>query len=108
MAAAAATAVLVVWVLRSRSRRPRRIDPSGMTTGVYLFTTATCLDCEPARRALVQRLGEDGFREVRWEEEPAWFGRLGIDEVPATLVVDGRGRGRVYRGRPGRSVRLSP
>ncbi len=90
--------------LRGR-RRPVPALTTGLEAGVYLFTSAGCADCRPAKQALVDVLGRDGFAEVRWEESPDLFTEVGIDVVPATLVVEEGGAGTVFRGHPTEALR---
>jgi len=93
--------VLVVWLSR-RSRVPgRRIVDTGFAPGLYLFSSRTCNDCATAR----QRLAGVAFTEIAWEEEPQTFERLGIADVPSTLVVSANGSGTWYRGVPRSVVR---
>lgn len=96
---------VVVAVLRIRQGRPTRVDAAGLDPGVYLFTSPNCLACRPAREAMVEARGEGGFTEVSWDQDRERFARLGVGEVPATLLVDPRGRGRLYRGVPRRRLR---
>jgi hypothetical protein len=48
----------------------------------------------------VLALGRDGYAEIAWEAEPGPFENLPIDTVPAVMIVDDRGRGRLYTGQP--------
>jgi hypothetical protein len=41
---------------------------------------------------------------VTWEREPEQFEALGIEAVPAVLVVDESGNGRLYPGQPPRTL----
>jgi hypothetical protein len=92
-----------------RRERPTAIDPGGLGPGVYLFTSGTCLDCLPAREQITEVLGADGFVEVHWEEEPERFRELGIDEVPATIVVAVDGSAMLFSGMPaGAMKRFNP
>lgn len=100
-----AVALGVVGVLRSRGdRRVRRLRVASLDPGVYLFTSATCAECEPARRRMVELRGEGGYVELGWEGRPELFTELGVDQVPSTLVVGGDGRARLYPGVPARLV----
>lgn len=93
-------AALAAIVLRARVHgRPRRLDGIGLDPGVYLLTSAACPDCASVRRTLTDELGQRGYTEVRWEEEPGVFHRLAIDAVPATLIVDEDGSGTLWPGR---------
>lgn len=51
-----------------------------------------------ARTMLDSRLGPDGYTEHAWEEDPSTFQRLGVDEVPAVLVVTKDGSARLFAG----------
>lgn len=97
----------LIGMLISRRGRSRPIPAltTGIDPGVYLFTSAGCADCLPARQALVDVLGSDGFVEVRWEESPDLFTEAGIDVVPSTLIVKGGGPGTVFRGQPTEALR---
>lgn len=106
VAGAMVVALLATVALRFRSSgRPRRIDIDGLDRGVYFFSSATCLDCAPARKALLDALGDGGFTEVSWEEDPGVLHDLGISAVPATLLVDEAGRGMLYPGMPDAALR---
>ena len=101
IAGALAVAAIAAVILRSRmTGRPRLIEATGLEPGVYLFTSAACPDCSSARRILVDELGEEGFVELRWEQEPGAFHRLGIDAVPATAIVSRDGSATLWPGRP--------
>lgn len=91
----------VTLILRSRTTgRPRRLEATGLDPGVYLFTSATCPTCSAARRSLTGQVGESGFVEVSWEQDPATFDRLGIDAVPATAIISPGGSGTLWPGAP--------
>ncbi|MGA7096614.1 MAG: thioredoxin family protein [Acidimicrobiia bacterium] len=84
LGAVAVTAVITL-ALRTRQRSPEK--DVELPPGIYLFSSATCADCVIARDRLVGELGEVGFVEYSWEEEPALFTEMAIDVVPTTLVV---------------------
>jgi hypothetical protein len=89
-----------------RRRRPvRTIRSLDLAGGVYLFTSEGCETCATARAKLSASLGDREFAEVIWEQEPVQFEALGIDAVPAVLVVDESGHGRLYPGQPHRALR---
>lgn len=91
----------VALILRRRSRAPELDrDVPGFAAGLYLFSSTTCSTCESARNKLTAALGEHGFTEFVWEEEPQVFSDLEIAAVPAVLVVAEAGRGRLYPGQP--------
>ncbi|MEX1037230.1 MAG: hypothetical protein WDZ96_00075 [Acidimicrobiia bacterium] len=96
-----ALVAVAVLFLRRRDRSPsRRVGKVGFEPGIYLFTSASCLDCHVARELLETRLGADGFVEYAWEEHPRIFETLSIDRVPCSLVVDVDGRGTLWIGHP--------
>lgn len=98
-------AAITTFVLRRRATGPVRIRlASGFEPGTYFFSSTACLDCAPARRTLIDRVGEDGFTELEWEAEPAVFHELGIDAVPATMIVSPAGSARIYPGMPDANV----
>ncbi len=101
IAGALAVAAVAAVVLRSRvAGRPRQLESTGLGPGVYLFTSTACADCSPARRKLIDELGEGGFVELGWEQEPGVFHRLGVDAVPATAIVARDGSATLWPGQP--------
>ena len=106
---AVALALLIIFAIRGRPGRSQAGDGRGLDPGTYLFTSATCSDCEGARARLADMLGSAGFVEIRWEDEPALFARLDVGAVPCTIVVADDGSASVHPGMPGRAVRgLNP
>jgi hypothetical protein len=102
-------ALVVSLALRMAKRRPVLIDPGTLGPGVYLFSSTSCLDCLPARSKLVERLGDQGFVELMWEREPDTFLELGIDAVPATVVVGADGAATLFAGMPVQALKtLNP
>jgi hypothetical protein len=98
---ALALVAVAVLFLRRRDRSPsRRVGKVGFDPGIYLFTSASCLDCQVARKRLETRLGAGGFVEYTWEEHQRIFETLSIDQVPCSLVVDVEGRGTLWIGHP--------
>ena len=104
VAGALAIAAVAAMVWRARSRRSRDVPAGALSTGVYLLTSSSCPTCVPARQRVVDALGEDGFVELSWEEDPEAFQDSGVDIVPALLVVGGEGRARLYPGATARSL----
>ena len=99
---------VVILILRFRAKAPRRLESTGLNVGVYLFTSSACPDCGPARDKLSEKL-DDGFVEMKWEEEPAVFEELGVSGVPATLVVEADGSGTLFSGQLEKVInRLGP
>jgi len=96
-------AVLILRRLAGR-RRPVRIRQTTLGSGVYLFVSATCADCEAARHMLVGALGPAGFVELSWESDPGIFRDIGVDAVPATLIVNEAHGSALYPGRPDRAL----
>jgi len=100
--------VLIAVIMRRPGPRVAG-EAGGLGPGIYLFSSATCADCVPARARLVEDLGPSGFVEIRWESEPALFAELGIDAVPCTLVVSETGEATRFPGMPDRALqRLDP
>lgn len=82
---------------------------TGLAPGVYLFTSSSCDECSIARTRLEGVVGRGGYREIAWEEDPETFDRLGITEVPATLVVAADDAAELHPGAPNRLIRsLNP
>ena len=105
---AVAVSLLIVGMLR---RRPAvsSSDSGALAPGVYLFTSSTCTDCVGARARLGDRLGSDGYIEIRWEDDPGLFTHLGIDAVPCTVVVGDDGSASLHPGKPDGALRgLNP
>lgn len=90
----------VALAQRHPRRSTRRIDLS-LEPGVYLFSSRSCLECDPARAWLRERLGPDGFLEVAWESDRELFEESGIDAVPTTMFVAGDGGVTLVEGVPG-------
>lgn len=108
---AVGVAIAAILIMRKESGRlrPVRIDQSTLGSGIYLFTSATCPDCETARSLLSGAIGSTGFAELRWESDPGVFNDVGVSAVPATLIVAESGESNLYPGRPDKAVEsLSP
>jgi len=100
IAGALLVAWLVVLVLRRRSTgSSRRIDSTGLGSGIYFFSSTACPDCGSVRRQLSSAVGESGYSEMSWEQQPGLFHELGIVAVPATLIVAGDGSGVLWPGK---------
>lgn len=94
-------ALLVTVVLRIGSSGPsRRVSGIDLAPGTHFFSSASCGQCSPARRLLIEHFGTEGFSEHEWEREPGLFQAIGIDAVPATLLVDSGGSGTLWPGMP--------
>jgi hypothetical protein len=102
---ATAAALIGAWAFWRRRRQLRRswraIWATGMDPGTYLFTSSTCGECVEAR----EKIGRVAHTEVSWEEQPELFERLGVAEVPSTLVVMADGTGVLHRGVPGETLK---
>lgn len=99
--AAAAVIGGLIW-RRGRAWVRRRRPFPGFADGVYLFTSATCASCSPAR-ALLDATGV-GYREIAFESEPALFEEIGVEKVPAVARVSA-GQGWIAFGLPaGRAI----
>lgn len=95
---------VVVLVLRRHSSAPtRQVAVTALETGLYLFTSITCPTCQTARATLSEKVA--GFEEIVWEEQPDIFSSIGVDAVPAVLVVGEDGTGRLFPGQPDRVLR---
>ena len=91
-----------LW-LRKGMRNPiRDVTTNELAPGVYLFTSESCPTCSQARDELDRASGSASYTEVRWEDRPGVFVDVGVDAVPAVLVVSAPGRGRLYPGQPRR------
>ncbi|MGH8945199.1 MAG: hypothetical protein ACRDVL_03520, partial [Acidimicrobiia bacterium] len=97
IATALLVAALVVAVRRRKAlNSPRALSATGLEPGIYLFTSADCADCSTARVKLEEIVGPEGFLEIAWEQRPEVFGRLSVEAVPATMVVEADGRGQLW------------
>jgi hypothetical protein len=103
---AGALAIVVVVAMFLRRPPPSReaVEGTGLGPGVYLFSSRTCADCLVAREQLTERLGETGFVEIEWEEDPGRFSRVGIEVVPCTVVVTEDGMATRLPGLPDRGL----
>jgi hypothetical protein len=99
----------IVLVLRRRLTHPMATETGGLSPGVYLFSSSTCVDCVPARARLLDALGASEFVEIRWEDEPALFADLGIDAVPCTVIISEGGTSTRFPGMPDQALeQLNP
>lgn len=108
---AVVAAVTMILILRQKAshRRPVRVQQDILGLGVYLFTSASCPDCESARRVLLGAVGPSGFIELSWDSDPEIFRELGVGAVPATLIVSDSDGSTLYPGLPDRALQvLSP
>lgn len=102
MLAVAVSAAL--WLRRGKQNPIRDISSGDLAPGVYLFTSESCPTCAEARAHLSQALGEAAYTELRWEDQPGKFVEIGVDAVPAILIVKVPGIGRLYPGQPERAL----
>lgn len=108
IASALLVATMVVAVRRKMaSATPRPLPSTGLEAGVYLFTSADCDECALARAKLEDSLGEGGYAEIAWERQPELFADLGVDAVPATMIVVTDGSALLWPGQPD-AVPLGP
>jgi len=109
VAGALAVAAVISLIARRRaSGKVRIIRASGLESGVYFFSASTCASCEQARAKLDSSVGIKGYTEFAWERDPETFSEYGVEQVPAVMVVDDAGRGRLFPGQPDRALRLGP
>lgn len=102
---ALALAGCVILIQRARARRPiRTVEVAEKVPGVYFFSSSTCPTCEQARDKLDESLGEDGYTEYAWEDDPVPFGAFDVDAVPAVVILEEGGRGRLYPGQPDKAI----
>lgn len=102
---ALAVAACVILIQRWRVRRPiRAVEVADKPPGVYFFSSSTCPTCEQARDKLDARLGEDGYTEYAWENDPGPFGNFDVDAVPTVVILEEGGRGRLYPGQPDKAL----
>jgi hypothetical protein len=105
VAGALAVAGLIALITRRRTTAGvRTVRARDLAAGVYFFSSVTCGTCDQARTKLDSTLGADGYEEFAWERHPETFTELGVDQVPAVMVVDHGGRGRIYFGQPDRAL----
>lgn len=91
LALLAAWAVTVALGRRRGDDRPVVPADLGPFPAVLLFTSDDCESCPPAREAVSVATG-GRFSEFTWQVHPGVHGRLRIDRVPTTWVVDPDGR----------------
>ena len=83
----------LVWL----RMRPRRVQagrvPSelGPFPAVLLFSSARCPTCPPAQELVTAMCGS-AVRELTWPADTVAFHKLGVGTVPATFVVDSKGK----------------
>jgi len=105
IAAAIAGVAVIALVQRRRAVGPvRAVETAGLAAGIYFFSSASCPTCRRAREKLDASIGDSGYDELVWEEQPGAFTDLGVDAVPAVMIVDHDGRGRLYPGQPERAL----
>lgn len=105
VAGALAVAGSVILIQRWRARRPiRTVEVADAAPGIYFFSSSTCPTCEQARARLDARLGNDGYTEYAWEDDPGPFGDFDVDAVPAVVILEEGGRGRLYPGQPDKAI----
>lgn len=103
-AALAVAGSIAVWQRGWGRARMRDVSVVTLEPGTYYFSSASCPTCAVAREKLDQTLGDRGYVEFSWEEDPGVFAEVGVDAVPAVLIVNRAGRGRLYPGQPERAL----
>ena len=88
---------------RGANARVQIVQGTSLDPGIYFFSSATCATCEQARAMLDSKLGPKGYAELAWERHPEVFTRHGVEKVPAVMIVDDAGRGRIRFGVPDRA-----
>lgn len=90
----AGAAALAWWFRLKATRRGEPVDVGslGLASGAVVFTRDQCSNCARVMR-LVEELAIP-IRQVRIEEEPEVFERLGVTAVPLTVVTDTTGSSR--------------
>ena len=102
---ALAVAACVISIQRWRARRPvRTVDVAAKAPGIYFFSSSACPTCDRAREKLDVRLGENGYIEHAWENDPEPFVDFEVDAVPAVVILEEGGRGRLYPGQPDKAL----
>lgn len=102
---ALAVAGLIASITRRRAAKATRtVQTVHLEAGVYFFSAATCATCERARARLDSKLGASGYTEFAWEHHPDVFSEYGVDQVPAVMVVNHEGKGRLRFGQPERAL----
>lgn len=97
---AVAAALVIAWYLHRRDRGSGRpVVDARLPPGFHYFSSRTCDTCRSARSTLDRLLGAGGYTEHEWERDPEVFQRIGVDEVPAMVVVGEDGSARLYSGR---------
>ena len=97
IAAAVLAGLGIAWMARlARARRAERapLDLNGVAGRVVLLSEASCSRCDVVRQGL-DDLGST-FSEVRYEDDPERFRRIGGTAVPM-LIVRGRGGEEIRR-----------
>ncbi|MGH8957419.1 MAG: hypothetical protein ACRDVK_01960 [Acidimicrobiia bacterium] len=99
----AAAVIFSIWRFdRAKRAVPVRVTRPDLGPGVHFFSSETCATCTDARQVLQSVYG-DGFKEIRFEDDPNGFGALGVRSVPTVFVLDHQGAGIRIEGVPSRS-----
>lgn len=101
VAGALVIAGLIALISRRRANaRVHTVLGTNLDPGIYFFSSATCATCEQARAILDSQLGPKGYEELAWENHPEVFTEHRVEKVPAVMIVDDAGRGRIRFGVP--------
>ena len=89
---------LAVWLRARAARHGDPIDVASLQapSTAVVFTRDNCPNCARVLELMQER--SIPVRQVRLEEEPAVFERLGVASVPLTVITDGAGRSRSQFG----------
>lgn len=93
-AVAVALTVVRGWAgyLALSRRKSLHTESLGPGPAVVLFTSADCDACDPLRDTVHGSVATDLFQEVKYQENAEQFRSVGINRVPAVVVIDRQGR----------------
>jgi glutaredoxin len=86
---AAAAIARIAFILRAHRAAAARVDVSGLTGRVILFTESSCPTCTAARSAL--EASGVPYEEVSYSERPDELRAAGVEAVPLIVVRDPAG-----------------
>ena len=99
------------WASYQSWSRRRSIDTESLRPwpAVVVFTSTDCDACDPVRATVSGSTG--AAREIKYQGNAEQFRSVGIDRVPAVVVIDGHGtpmavfEGQVSSGQIARALR---